>query len=267
MTSLSPTLPPQTAPRRDGPGEPDAFALAATALYEAFAAVAHRPTMPRCRHCVTDADVAGLAGPVADLPPAVVGRFVAKAGTTWGDGHDLRRVAPRALHLAADHRLPFSRAVLLEKLAVAGWSTWPPAEVDAVCRFLSAEWARRLASPPRAGHAAHRWLRQTATVVADLNPFLRSWSQALAGPPGPAAVHLAVVLVQSDLRPDFPTTVAALFDTADAADRFGDWLAAPDTLDHLRRAAGALTATPDARRLDLAVDRLTRYRAARTRTA
>ena len=129
------------------------------------------------------------------------------------------------------------------------------------------DWASRLASPPRAGHAAHRWLRQTATVVADLDPFLRSWSQALAGPPGPAAVHLAVVLVQSDLRPDFPTTVAALFDTADAAHRFGDWLAAPDTLDHLRRAAGDLTATPDARRLDLAVDRLTRYRAARARTA
>jgi hypothetical protein len=265
MTLLSPAAPPTTRPPAADPPRPTTFDAAAASLYDAFGTVAHRPDMPHCRHCVTDADIALLAGPVRELAPVVVARFVGKAGTTWGDGHDLRRVAPRALHLAADHQLPFSRGVLLEKLAAAGWSSWPPAEVNAVCHFLLADWQRLLASPPRAGHAAHRWLRQTATVVFDLDPFLQGWSQALSAPPGPAAVHLAVVLVQSDLRPDFPASITALFDTADAADRFGVWLAEPTTLDHLRRAADALAATADARRLALAVDRLTRYRAARAR--
>ncbi|MBP7631468.1 MAG: hypothetical protein KA758_13520 [Acidimicrobiales bacterium] len=271
MTTLPPAAPPHAAPPpAPSPGlpvDPSAFDAATAALYGAFADVPHRPAMPHCRHCVTDAHLALLAAPVAELAPEVVARFVAKAGTTWGDGHDLRRVAPRALHLAADHLLPFSRAVLLEKLAAAGWSSWPPAEVDAICRFLLAEWQRLLASPPRAGHAAHRWLRQTAAVVADLDPFLRAWSQALAGPPGPPAVHLAVVLVQSDLRPDFPSSINALFDTTEAADQFGAWLAAPATFDRLQTAADSLARTPDTRRLSLAVDRLTRYRAARARAA
>lgn len=262
MTLRSPTTPsPAGATERR---EIASFAAATTALYEAFSPEVHRPAMPRCRHCVTDADVALLAAPVPGLDPAVVGRFVAKAGTTWGDGADLHRVAPRALHLAADHQLPCSRAVLLDKLAAAGWSLWPPAQVDAVCRFLLAEWERLLTSPPRPGHAAHRWLRQTAAVVADLDPFLRRWREVLETPGAPA-VHLAVVLVQSDLRPDFPASITALFETDDAADRFGTWLAADTTLEHLRRAADALATSPDARRLALAVDRLTRYRTARSR--
>ncbi|MBK6855372.1 MAG: hypothetical protein IPG97_02105 [Microthrixaceae bacterium] len=171
------------------PTSPDpsaSFDDATRALYAAFADVAHRPNMARCRHCVTDSDVAALAGAVTTLPAPSISRFLAKAGTTWGDGEDLRRVAPRALHLAADRQLTFGRQVLLEKLANAGWSTWPPAQVDAICRFLLAEWTRLIASPPRPAHCAHGWLSQTATVVSDLTPFLQGVEPMLAGPsPGP----------------------------------------------------------------------------------
>ncbi|MGB3056201.1 MAG: hypothetical protein WBB52_15245 [Acidimicrobiales bacterium] len=251
------------------PTSPDpsaSFDDATRALYAAFADVAHRPNMARCRHCVTDSDVAALAGAVTTLPAPSISRFLAKAGTTWGDGEDLRRVAPRALHLAADRQLTFGRQVLLEKLANAGWSTWPPAQVDAICRFLLAEWTRLIASPPRPAHCAHGWLSQTATVVSDLTPFLKAWESMLVTQPGPPALHLAVVIVQSDLRPDFPDSVSALFQEPATAEAFGAWLAGSPVSSGLEAASRALATTADARRLTLAVDRLARFRSARTRT-
>lgn len=242
-----------------------AFADATSAMYRAFDGLQPRGDMLRCRHCVTDADVARLAGPAGGLDPEVVTKFVTKAGTTWGDGDDLRRVAPRALSLAADRQLRLDRGVLLNKLADAGWSSWPPAQVDAVCRFLLAEWCRLLDSAPRPGHCAHQWLRQTATVVADLDPFLAAWTQALATGAASPAVHLSVVLVNSDLRPDFPASISSLFDDGTTAEQFGDWLVAPTTAEHLAVAAENLRETVDARRLVLAVERLGRFRSARTR--
>lgn len=245
--------------------ETEQFSLATAALYTTFAGVPHRPDMVRCQHCVTAADVSALAADVSSLSPDLVARFVAKVGTTWGDGRDLRRIAPRALHLAADHQLGLSRSVLLDKLAAAGWSGWTPGQVDAVCRFLLAEWGRLIASVPRSGHSAHHWLRQTATAIGDLDPFLDSWTRALTGPPGAPALHLAVVLVQSDLRPDFPNSASALFDDTRSAEQFAAWLDTDLPAQHLTRAAQALGGTSDARRLGLAVDRLNRFRAARAR--
>lgn len=255
------------------------FPDATDALYQAFRDVAFRDDMVRCAHCVTAAEVAELAHPVRALDPAVVGRFVTKAGTTWGDPHDLRRVAPRALHLAAENRLPVNRTVVLEKLTAAGWARWPDQQVDAVCRFLLAEWERLLRATPRAGHSAHRWLRQTATAVADLEPFLTAWHRALATASGPPAVHLAVLLVNSEFRPDFPSSITDLFEPTgptgpigpDAAatatplaDQLGRWLVADATEHHLARAVDDLGHTTDARRLGLAVERLRRYRASRS---
>ena len=264
-----------------------AYDDALEALYSSFSDVSYRPDMPRCGHCVSDDDVASLAGDVTNLDPGLVARFVTKSGTTWGEPEDLRRMAPRALHLAADQALPVNRSVVLHKLASAQWAAWPDHQVDAVCRFLLAEWGRMLDSPPRPGHTAHRWIRQTAGTMADLSPFLQSWQRRLVEAPGPAAVHLSVLLVNSELRPDLPATVADLFDggsadprhsgpagqgrpgpqtTAGLADQLGSWLASPSTEAHLARAASALEHTADARRLSLAVDRLGRFRAARSRS-
>lgn len=256
------------------------FEGAVDLLYRSFDDVAFRADMPRCAHCVGDDDVAALRTDVRDLEPALVARFVTKAGTTWGDSVDLRRIAPRALHLAAEHSLPVSRAVVLDKLVSADWANWPPRQVDAVRRFLLAEWRRLLLSPPRTGHAAHRWLRQTATAESDLGPFLDLWQQELAADAGAAPVHLAVMLVNSELRPDFPATVTDLFDqpdpergwvragttAEDLAGQLDAWLAAPVTEANLARAASALSDTADARRLGLAVERLRRYRTARARS-
>lgn len=244
------------------------FVAATRALFAAFAAEAFDPAMPRCAHCVSDADVARLGESVVTLDPAHLARFVTKAGTTWGRPEDLRRVAPRALVLAADRKLPIDRGLLWEKLGWAGWPGWPEAQAAAVHRFLMAEWTRLLHTPPGGAEPAHRWLAVHGRVVRDLGPFLDRWHEAI-GPvtaaPGrrAATLHLVELLVHSDLRPDFPVTVARLIpDDPTAAGRLAGWLTCTGTAHELGRAGQLLAGTVDARRVELAGERLRRFHAA-----
>ena len=255
-----------------------AFGPAARALVDAFADEPFDPSLPRCSHCVSDLDVASLEGPVATLHPEVVARFVLKAGTTWGAPADLRRLTPRVLLLSADRILAVDRAVVWEKLVWAGWPTWVPTQRQAVERFLLAEWDRLVQSAPRPGGAAHRWLAATASTGGDLRPYLERWGDAigpLAEPAGQAnaVLHLVNLLVLSDLRPDHPRTVNDLFEVSPTSDPppgavpLTRWLRAATTAHGLERAAEAFVGTVDARRVDLAVERLRRFRAATTRAS
>lgn len=242
-------------------------------LFEAFDAEPFDAAMRRCGHCVSDDEVAALGAPVAAIDPELLGRFVVKAGTTWGGPHDLRRVAPRALMLAADGRLPVSRGLLWEKLGWAGWPTWPADQATAVHRFLLAEWTRLLGATPRPAHSAHGWLRQVACATGDLTPFLAAWNESISpiakAPRRRAAIlHLTALLVDSELRPDFPGTVATVLgDDPGAAEQLTGWLTGADTERELRRAAEALAHTRDARRVEVAAERLRRFHAATHRRA
>lgn len=255
-----------------------AYVVAARALVDAFADEPFDPSMPRCPHCVTDHDVAGLAGPTVTVDPEVVARFVLKAGTTWGAPSDLRRLTPRVLLLSADRILAVDRAVVWDKLVWAGWPTWAPIQRVAVERLLLAEWDRLVQSPPRPGGTAHRWLAATARSGGDLRPYLERWGEAigpLAEPDGQAnaALHLVRLLVRSELRPDHPRSVNDLFKTSTSADAaagavtLSHWLASATTAHGLERAAQGFVGTVDARRVELAVDRLRRFRAATTRAS
>jgi hypothetical protein len=210
---------------------------------------------------------------VATLPPAVLARFLVKAGTTWGAPDDVRRIVPRALELAADNLLPVDRGLLWAKLGWAGWPRWPTYQAVTTRAFLRAEWARLLRSDPRPAHLGHRWLRDQAGGIEDLTPFLDDWLEAL-GPRTPpvhrraATGHLVVLLLNSALRPDHPETARDLFPgRADAAAQLVSWLTEPATDPELGRAAAALAETSDRRRVVVAVDRLHRFRAAVARTA
>ncbi len=265
------TTPPPLHDRRYRPADPSAdLAVAIARLHEAFAGVAFDVDMVRSRGIVTDGEVDELGGPVAGLDAGLVARFVLKAGTSWGGPDDLRRVAPRALELAADHALAVDRTVLWSKLRRAGWPAWPGSQVDAVHAFLRAEWVRLLRSDPRPAHTAHRWLRDLTAGVDDLLPFLDDWHDAL-GPLTPpphhraAACHLVALLVDSPLRPDHPATVAEVLGPdapPTTVQQLTTWLTGPGTAHELRRAAEALAGTRDARRVALAVERLARFSAA-----
>lgn len=264
------TMPSDLHDRRYQPTDPTAaLATATAAMYDAFSAEAFDPAMLRVPAVVSDDDLAALGGPVDTLAPEVLGRFVLRSMTSWGGPDDLRRVTPRALALAADNQLPVHRTVLWSKLLEAGWPDWPAAEVDAVHRFLAAEWARLVRAAPRPSHAVHRWLGPAAVATGDLTWFLDDWHEALGPltfePHHRAAVgHLVVLLVDSPLRPDVPTTVEEIVPgpPSPAARQLTAWLAGPGTAHQLARAADELADTRDARRVRLAVDRLARFAAA-----
>ena len=241
---------------------------AAAQLFAAFASIEPPTSGLRCSHCVSDADVAALAGPVASLSPEVASRFVRKVGTTWGDARDLRRITPRVLTLAADHRLHVSRSLVWQQMRAAGWERWPQAEVDAVGRFLLAEFTRLLRVPPRPAHVAHRWLAQVSTGIDDLSGFLTVWHDSMGPLPDPqiqvtAVGHLVELLTSSPLRPDLPATMADVFpQNPEVAQQVTAFLVGPGTDLDLRRAASELSSTPSARRINVAVERLRRFRAA-----
>ena len=261
-----------TSPLRDRryrPTDPSArLGAAAAALYDAFAAERFDPDPPRCPHCVSEVDVRAMGGDVHELAPAALGRFILKAGTTWGGIADLRRVVPRALELSADHQLPVSRDVLWDRLAEARWRTWSEPQVAAIRAFLLAEWARLVRTEPRNAHRAHRWLADLAPTGEALGPFLDDWHNALgpltARPHQQAAIlHLVALLTNSPLRPDVPGTVADVLPGDPAgADALRDWLVNPATNLELQRGTEVFAGTRHARRVDLAGERLLRYRLA-----
>lgn len=260
------------APLHDRRYRPDdvepTLAEATDRLYAAFASRPVPAGTTFCPHCVTVRDLDGLNRPARTIEPALLSRFVRKAGTTWGGPHDLARVTPRALELAAAAQLGVSRGLLWAKLRAAGWPDWPAAERDAVHDFLLAEWVRLLRSPARPAHAAHRWLAHTAEGIDDLGPFLATWDDAMGSLPHPphqeaAIAHLVDLLTTSPLRPDLPATMGSVFPgNPHAAAQATAWLTGAGPAHELQRAAVARAHTASARRLNVAVERLRRFRAA-----
>lgn len=248
----------------------DGFSLqpAASALFSAFEALEPAGEPVHCPHCVSAAELDEIAGPVAAISVPLASKLVRKAGSTWGTADDLRRITPRLLVLAADHRLEVDRALLWSKLRTAGWTTWPTEQRDAVGRFLLAEFTRLLRNPPRPAHAAHRWLSQVSAGIDDLSGFLTVWHDSIGPLPEPsvqeqAVAHLVELLTTSPLRPDLPATMADAFPRNPlAGEQVTEFLCGPGVDLDLRRAATDLADTPKARRVNVAVERLRRFRAA-----
>jgi hypothetical protein len=249
-------------------GEGFSLAPAAEQLSAAFADVAIPTSIVACSHCVSTAELDAWCGPVDQLSPALLSKFVRKVGTTWGGAEDLMRVTPRVLVLAADHQLTISRSLIWQQYRRAGWHTWPTAQRDAIGRFLLAEFTRLLRTQPRPAHAAHRWLAQISHGIDDLSGFTTVWHDSMGPLPDPAirmaAVgHLVELLTSSPLRPDLPATMDDVFPANPAAaEQVTEFLCGPGTDLELRRAAAELAGEPPSRRVNVAVERLRRFRAA-----
>ena len=75
--------------------------------------------------------------------------------------------------------------------------------------------------------------------------------------------HLVELLTSSPLRPDLPATMVDVFpQNPSVASQVTEFLVGPGTDLELRRAASELATTPSARRINVAVERLRRFRAA-----
>jgi hypothetical protein len=119
--------------------------LAATteALYATFAAYDAREHIEGCPCCVGHEESARLVRlPLRASSSDELGRYAFKAMTTWGDATGYKHFLPRILELAATPEGASPPGLGLEiitgKLELAGWSSWPPVERNAVLDHLRA---------------------------------------------------------------------------------------------------------------------------------
>lgn len=152
-----------------------------TTLYAAFARYPLHAQVAGCPCCVGDADQRRIRSrPLRLLSGADLGRYAFKAVSTWGDADDLRHFLPRMLELLAtgDADMP-SAEIVLDKLAMADWCAWPPAERQAVRRCLMWLWEQALA-----GGRADLWLCAIAQAEDVLQPYLARWEEDVGGAAG-----------------------------------------------------------------------------------
>ncbi len=147
------------------------------ALYEAFKKYNTRHHPEGCPCCVGDDDKRRLfSRPLKELTSDDLERFARKALTTWGTVEDLKHFLPRLLDLVPTDDCPsFDREVLLGKLRLAGWRTWPENERKAIESFLAAVWWNCLTS-----EAGWVWLDELlcglGNAVDDVSPYLKIWT-------------------------------------------------------------------------------------------
>lgn len=146
----------------------DAFAAALAGLYSTFAASAPRG-IEGCPCCIGTRKVdVLLAKPLRALTEDDLARYASGAFLTIGGVPDFRYLLPRLLELSAiDPGWYPSPEVIVGKLALAEWATWPKADQIAVRNFLSA-WFDRLAVG---------WIEDQA-YLGDIDPLLCGLARA-----------------------------------------------------------------------------------------
>ena len=265
-------MPPVLADRTYNPEtSPDGFERSKAALIAAFASV-ELPAQPAyCAHCVTREDLLAFSGPPNLIAPDVASKFIRKVGTTWGGITELQRITPRLLCLAADNQLEVHPNMMWEKLNAAQWRQWPSEQVHAIDSFLVGEFVRLLHTSPRPAHSAHRWLGAVSTGLEDLSPLLTAWHDSIGALPDPkvsetAVHHLVELLTDSPLRPDLPATIGDLFPNNESAGaQLSSFLRNPAVDVDLKRAAKNLSDSRYSRRINIAIERLGRFKAASQR--
>jgi hypothetical protein len=205
-------------------------------LAAAFAAYPARHPVEGCPCCVTPQDQQALAG--GDL-----GRFSAKALTTWGAVEDFKHFLPRLLDFDLDRSL--------DKLAYADWRQWPLPEQRAVEEYLLALWEDRLSACEEYPPAADL-LHAMGELGIDLRPHLDHWRQRASKPD----VYQLVAMINNDLRsPLHPTIYQLPEEPRSAAQTLLEWLLEPATARMLEAAFFAASGM-EAAEISRAVGRL-----------
>ena len=152
-----------------------------------------------CSHCVSPHGIPErlASAPMDDLDVSDLNRYAFKAMTTWGTERHFKHFLPRLFELAFDNYLSFEfPEVLFGKLSLANWSTWIPAEQDAVQSYLFAFWKHQL-------HLSGDFLRDErigpvlgglAEACDSLNSYLDIWGETATES---SALHLAQFISNS----------------------------------------------------------------------
>jgi len=200
------------------------------ALYIAFAPYGRRDLIDGCPHCVGRAEQDTLARvPLRTLSCEQLSRYAFKAITTWGAPDDYKHFLPRIMDLAITQEgrgwPGLDLQLIAGKLQLAGWKSWPEAELDALERFAGALWQTVLASDPieslwRASEA----LRGIAAITRDLTSYLAVWS---ADRSLTSALQLAEVIDASWADLANHGQLRGVWRGAPGSDEIARWLTAP----------------------------------------
>ncbi len=234
MTEGSTIMAPMGTVAGGGPTPAHLVELALERVYAAFSHQVLAEAMQVWRPDITEDDVAALSGPLHEISPDAIDRWLPRAVTTWGTADDLRVLLPRALELFAAGALATSPEVLFTKLRLAGVATWTVEEQAAVEDVITAVWLAGLGTYPSAtGHPAWRLLIGLAELGDELSPYLDDWLLMLgsAAPERATARHHLRDFVAAVER----AGVADLFWTPRPAEvaRIETWLASPFTTSQL----------------------------------
>ncbi|MEO6060387.1 MAG: hypothetical protein ABIQ99_00440 [Thermoflexales bacterium] len=135
-----------------------------------------------CSHCVFDRDHALIHSvPLRALSDHDLGKYAAKAMTTWGDSRDFRHFLPRLMELHAQSTLdPTNDEITFGKLRYADWHTWPTLEQDAIRAYSMSLWLEVLDARPVDEDSfisdAYSYLCVFSCADEDLEPYLAVWA-------------------------------------------------------------------------------------------
>ena len=202
-----------------------------TAIERVYAAFADVPCPTRLHASpVQDADAifsALTAAPLRQLDAEHLTDYASSALTTIGNQDDYRHFLPRLLELAVRDASVFGTEpqVIAHKLVYGAWTSWAPAERDAVTRLFGVATTAAIEWPPYHCHNAEDWLCGLAQLGIAPDPWLARWRTAALPNAGAQLAHLVSGIVHLDggmftaywegVSPEIKTTIADwLFDPA-----------------------------------------------------
>ena len=185
-----------------------------------------------------------VALPLRQLNFADLTDFCFSAMTTQGSVDDFRYLLPRLFEGVATEPCGVNLEILLGKLQYAKWTTWPPAEVQAIKTYLRALWEKALDSFPLHEHLPalfeiETMLASIAVTGEALEPYLELWS---ATQTKAADEHLIqfVTMFGSEFSHGQTFHEAFWANCQPQAEVLRQWLLRPDTLRRIENICGLL---------------------------
>ncbi|HTD68426.1 MAG TPA: hypothetical protein VK846_18025 [Candidatus Limnocylindria bacterium] len=142
-------------------------------LYAAFKTVPKPRHVEGCPCCTSEGEFRHLlAKPLRDVSPDELGRYASKALTTVGTEDDFHYFIPRILEVSATECGWWPEpAIVLGKMQMADWQSWPSEQVSAVRAFLWVNFLRVLEQED-CGSDLDDWICAVGRGGEDLSPYL-----------------------------------------------------------------------------------------------
>lgn len=211
-------------------------------LYRAFAAYPLPKDTGACPCCHSEQDERQLhAKLLRELEPKHLGKYAAEALLVWGDENAYRHFLPRIFELVAT--LPNASLELvdlemvLSRLRLGAWWTWPKDEQSAVRNFLHALWTDALTREPEDVPSAEieEWVCSIAQAEPSLDWYTDHWIDTNDEQP---LLHLAKLVIYTDiLKSGSSHTQSFWIDAREQYDQLRTWIRSEAVKVKLRFAA------------------------------